>query len=189
MVSATNSIGTGPSAAATNLYGIGVSINGSGSGAVNSSPGGISCTEGTCVNDFSPVLPVNQVTLTPSASNGSQFTEWNGACSGAGVCNVGLNQLYQTVSASFSVLPNVQIFGSTKRYGLLQSTYNDAAGSSVIQAKSMTFVENLALGSPKEVEIKGGFDANFSVQTGRTILQGILTIRQGCLRADHLAID
>src|SRR5262249_21963303 len=62
-----------------------VSVTGSGTGSVSSSPAGISCSSGTCTHqyDFGTV-----VTLTPSAGAGSEFKGWSGACSGTGSCVV-----------------------------------------------------------------------------------------------------
>jgi uncharacterized delta-60 repeat protein len=54
---------------------------GSGSGSVTSSPGGISCGS-ICSAPFAAV----PVTLTATASAGSSFLGWSGACSGGGSC-------------------------------------------------------------------------------------------------------
>jgi len=187
-VTAANNDGPGPAATATNLDWLDVTLNGTGSGSVNSAPNGISCSSGTCGDNYNPVLPINQVTLTPSASNGSQFTGWGGACTGVGACNVTMDPLYQSVSATFDVLQNAQIVGSPQVYGLLQSAYDDATAVAVIHSKGVTFAENLTLVKPKAVVLGGGFDANFSTQSGLTILQGSLAISQGSLRVDHFAI-
>jgi len=187
-VTASNGDGPGPAATATNLDWLDVTINGTGSGSVNSAPNGISCTVGTCGNNFSPITPVNQATLTPSASNGSQFSGWGGACSGMGSCNVTMDPLYQSVTATFDIAPNAQIVGNPQNYGLIQSAYNDAPAVAVIQAKGVVFAENITFGKPKAVVIDGGFDSSFSANNGRTILQGSLAISQGSLRVDHFAI-
>jgi probable HAF family extracellular repeat protein len=145
-VTATNNDGPGPAATATNLDRVDVTLNGTGSGSVNSTPNGIHCTVGTCGNNFNPIVPINQVTLTPSVSNGSQFSGWVGICSGTGSCNVTLDPLYQSVTATFDIAPNAQIVGNPQNYGLLQSAYNDAPAVAVIQAKGVVFAEKLAFG-------------------------------------------
>ena len=71
---------------------------GSGSGTVTSSPSGISC--GT---DCTEQYALNTgVTLTATATAGSSFTGWTGACSGsASTCTVSMNAA-KTVTATFA---------------------------------------------------------------------------------------
>ncbi|MDO9308458.1 MAG: fibronectin type III domain-containing protein, partial [Deltaproteobacteria bacterium] len=186
-VTATNTTGTSPEASAsTNHFGLGVSLNGAGSGSVNSAPSGISCTGATCSNSFNSGSTVN---LMQSASNGSRFSGWEGACTGTGLCGVTLSTLYQSVTANFDILPNARIFGSPQVFGLLQAAYNNAASGAVIQAKGIPFIENLTTGISKSLTLAGGFDSIFSTQNGHTVLQGILTIGQGSLVVEHLTIE
>ncbi|HSZ14379.1 MAG TPA: hypothetical protein VK790_10140 [Solirubrobacteraceae bacterium] len=87
-----------------------VSIAGSGSGSVSSSPSGIACP-GTCSNAYPPGT---QVTLTATAAPGSRFTGWEGAgCSGTGACRSTVGS-ETTVTATFERLPvlGVSIAGS-----------------------------------------------------------------------------
>jgi uncharacterized delta-60 repeat protein len=63
-----------------------VARNGSGSGAVTSSPGGIDCGS-SCSAPYAAV----PVTLTPTASPGSSFAGWSGDCSGTGPCTLTVN--------------------------------------------------------------------------------------------------
>jgi uncharacterized delta-60 repeat protein len=60
-----------------------VAKTGSGSGSITSSPSGINCGS-TCSAPFA-VVPV---TLTATASAGSSFLGWSGACSGTGKCSL-----------------------------------------------------------------------------------------------------
>ncbi|MDB5238675.1 MAG: Ig domain protein group 2 domain protein [Candidatus Parcubacteria bacterium] len=56
-----------------------IQILGSGSGTITSSPGGLSCSSGTCSASF----PNGTfVTFSGSAGGGSNFTSWGGACGG-----------------------------------------------------------------------------------------------------------
>jgi hypothetical protein len=61
-----------------------VTIGGTGSGSVTSSPSGISCPA-DCDEIF---LDGTDVTLTPIADPGSIFTGWSGDCTGTGACVV-----------------------------------------------------------------------------------------------------
>ena len=75
-----------------------VSLAGSATGTVTSSPTGISCSP-TCSASFPPNT---QVTLTPSAGPGGTFSEWRGACTGtAPTCLVTVNAA-KSVTAVFS---------------------------------------------------------------------------------------
>ncbi|HEY5580364.1 MAG TPA: carboxypeptidase regulatory-like domain-containing protein [Rhodoferax sp.] len=75
-----------------------VSLAGTGSGSVTSSPAGISCGA-TCSAGFASGT---SVTLTATPSTGSTFTGWSGACSGTGSCVVTKTATTQTVTATFT---------------------------------------------------------------------------------------
>lgn len=78
-------------------YALTVSKNGTGSGAVTSSPAGISCGS-TCGASFTAG---QSVTLTAAADSGSTFTGWSGACSGTGSCTVTMDA-DKAVTAAFT---------------------------------------------------------------------------------------
>jgi Divergent InlB B-repeat domain/PASTA domain/Domain of unknown function DUF11 len=73
---------------------------GTGSGAVTSSPAGISCGA-VCSIQFSHGATV---TLSAAAASGSTFTGWSGACSGTGSCTVSMTA-DRSVTASFARVP------------------------------------------------------------------------------------
>src|SRR5208282_1230564 len=82
-----------------------VSLAGSGSGSVSSSPSGIACP-GTCSYAYPPGTPV---TLTPTAVSGSRFVGWEGSgCLGTGTCQVTMSS-DMTVTATFQQLPLVTL--------------------------------------------------------------------------------
>ena len=70
---------------------------GSGTGSVTSSPAGIDCG-GTCSTTFAHGT---SVTLTATASAGSSFAGWSGACSGTGSCTVTMDA-DRSVTATFT---------------------------------------------------------------------------------------
>jgi hypothetical protein len=78
-----------------------VTLSGSGSGSVTSSPAGIDCGS-TCAASF----PLgSQVTLTAVPAAGSSFAGWSGGgCSGTGACVVALDEA-RSVAAEFAVVP------------------------------------------------------------------------------------
>jgi phospholipase C len=90
---------------ATNFQ-LAVQTAGNGSGVVASSPAGINCGK-TCSATFDAGAAV---TLTATASPGSSFAGWSGACTGTGACSVTLTA-DAAVTATFntSAVPPVQL--------------------------------------------------------------------------------
>lgn len=78
-------------------YALSVTKDGTGTGSVTSSPGGINCGA-ACVYDFDENT---SVTLTATPDSGSTFAGWSGACSGTGTCTVIMTSA-QEVTATFS---------------------------------------------------------------------------------------
>jgi len=74
-----------------------VSKQGTGSGAVDSSPASISCGD-NCQASFNPDTVVT-LTATPDAA--STFTGWSGDCSGTGTCQITMDQA-RAVTATFA---------------------------------------------------------------------------------------
>ena len=73
-----------------------VTRSGAGSGAVSSTPGGISCGV-DCIETY---VYGTMVTLTPTPDQASTFAGWSGACAGLGSCTVTMTQA-RTVDAAF----------------------------------------------------------------------------------------
>lgn len=73
---------------ANNRFSLTVALDGDGSGSVVSDPAGINC--GTACDETYD--GGTTVILTPTASAGSIFTGWSGACSGTGPCTVTIDE-------------------------------------------------------------------------------------------------
>ena len=99
-----------------------------------------------------------------------------------------MNSLCQSLTATFDTLPNARILGNTKLYGLLQSAYDVASGGAVIQARGITFTEELTTDRAVDLTMEGGYDSGFSLRNGDTILQGMLTVARGSVVLDRLTI-
>ncbi|RJQ49796.1 MAG: right-handed parallel beta-helix repeat-containing protein, partial [Nitrospiraceae bacterium] len=87
-------------------YTLTVSKSGSGTGTVTSDITGINCDAGNtdCTEDY---FPGTVVTLTATASTGSTFTQWSGACSGSGNTCIVTMDAVKDVTARFNLPTNV----------------------------------------------------------------------------------
>lgn len=81
-------------------YTLSVAKDGPGTGAVSSSPAGVSCGS-NCSATFTERTTV---TLTALADGGSTFGGWGGACSGTGSCTVSMTA-DRSVTATFNAAP------------------------------------------------------------------------------------
>jgi subtilase family serine protease len=126
--------------------------------------------------------------VTAVAGSGYHFVSWSDGVATATRTdtNVAANI---NVTASFDSDPYSQIVGHAQvYYGLLQLAYDNAATGAVIKAQGIPFPENLTMDKPVSVTLSGGWDPTFTTRNDYTILQGVLTISQGKLVADHLII-
>ena len=85
-------------------YVVTVTVGGTGSGTVTSAPAGISCKP-TCSGSFAAGT---QVKLTRSASKGSYFAGWSGACKGTGACTLTVNSNL-AATATFNLNQTVKV--------------------------------------------------------------------------------
>jgi pimeloyl-ACP methyl ester carboxylesterase len=159
-----------------------VSLNGTGSGNVTAIPYSLSCILGSCglTLDYG-----TDISLAATASTGSTFTGWSGDCLGTGNCNLTLDA-DKSVTATFNVQNNVK--NSSKYYGTLQNACDDAATGNTVQAKAMEFLGNLFINKGVSFTLRGGYDSNFSTQTGSTTVDGVLTIGTGSIIADRIVV-
>ena len=94
-----------------------VTKSGTGAGTVTSAPAGINCGE-TCSATFTKNAIV---TLTPTATEGSNFTGWSGACSGLGTCRVTMSAA-KSVGAVFTSNPTLTVSKSGTGAGAVTSS-------------------------------------------------------------------
>jgi hypothetical protein len=74
-----------------------VSLAGTGSGTVTSSPAGINCG----IDCSDAYASGTEVTLTAASATGSTFSGWSGACTGTGACKVTMSAT-RSVTATFT---------------------------------------------------------------------------------------
>ncbi|MFA5348889.1 MAG: hypothetical protein WC309_00790 [Candidatus Paceibacterota bacterium] len=97
-----------------------LTVNASGSGAVTSSPTGLTCRNSVCKQTFSAGTPV---TLTATPDSGATFENWEGDFSGIGSCTLVMDR-DKTITA---------IFGDNESYNLSASKIGTGTGSIISQ--------------------------------------------------------
>jgi len=173
---------------AIDQYLLTISLFGSGGGAVNSDPAGISCTDSlsVCSNSFDYNT---SVTLSATPDWKSSFTGWGVPCSGTGNCTITLEGA-SGVSATFDMIPRVRIGGMTPvDYASLQDAYDHAGAGDTLKAKVFAFTENLLLTRGIAFILDGGYSDDFAGVTGFTTLLGSLTVEQGTATLSNLVIE
>jgi len=157
-----------------------VVMSGSGQGAVNSFPAGITCP-GTCSGTFSGV----SLYANPAAN--ALFRGWGGACAGMENCTLSLNG-DQTVTAFFDLKPSsVSVSGSS--YGAIGMAYRTVQPGGTVMVVARDQAGDLRLDKSVAFTLKGGFDDAFSTNAGnRTKLRGNLSINAGSVRLAGIAL-
>lgn len=170
-----------------------VAINGNGS--VNSVPGGIACTTGNSGSCSASFSSGEVVTLKPTEVSSvtllSHFGGWSLGCDSinGNDCTVNMNA-DKNITATFVTnqpvyIPAVGYFPS------LQAAYNAPGATGItIRAQAVDLaVPDFTLNSGKSVTLSGGFDSNYSANSGGyTVLTGVLTIQTGSLTVENLVI-
>jgi hypothetical protein len=172
----------------TLLSNLSLAVSGSGSGSVNSNAPapGFTCSSGACAAQFSQD---SSLTLTAVPGSGSIFSGWSGACPAeTGIfCTVSMNT-DRNISAAFIVTPPVHILDGDY-FDSLQEAFN-AAGTAncTIRAKEGKLTGDLNADASSDITVAGGFDSDYTENSGFTTLDGILTIVHGSLTVENLVI-
>lgn len=92
-----------------------------------------------------------------------------------------LNQLSQLCTTSLVKL-------DAQEFNLIQTAYNNASNSSVIQARAESFSEDLIFNGNIDFTLRGGYDCNYNSNTGYTTVNGSITISSGTLVIENVII-
>lgn len=128
-------------------------------------------------------------TLTATENNGYMFSNWSGCDSASNnVCTMTLNA-DKTVTAMFSgCLDPVRIAGATPvYYSTLLEAYNAANGGDVLEVQAISITGNMTI--DKSVTLKGGFNCDYSVVTGKTTINGNVTVNNGTAVIENFVLE
>jgi len=79
--------------------------------------------------------------------------------------------------------------GSTGTYTSLQTAYNDASTLDTIQGRDVTITEDIDFNRPVTVTIQGGYNCDHSSVTGRTTINGNMTISDGTVTMENVQVQ
>jgi hypothetical protein len=166
-----------------------ITINGSGSGKVTSSPSVIACDYPTQTGFCSAFFTGSSVNLSAAADPGSLFNGWGSDCAACSVtpCTVTLNS-FKTCTAGFAAKMVIINGIVSDGYATLQKAYDTATNNALLMARSGTLSEDVLLDDDKSIRIYGGYNSDFSSPTGVTEIDGSLTIARGALTVEDLVI-
>ena len=165
-------------------YNVQVVINGSGGGTVTSNPPVIASNTTLMV----PYQAGADFILTAAPTQYSLFTGWlNGICNGTGVCQFVLNS-DTTTTAAFDRDTAHQTNINGTYYSTIQAAYNAATDGATIKLWATDYTETVTCGSAKTISFVGGYDSGYSSVVGPIILLGSLSIQNGKVIANGLAI-
>jgi hypothetical protein len=186
---ATNSVGTayGEDLTFTTNAVLSVTIQGDGSGRVQSTAPDINCGSGACTMDYPYGAAIN---LTHWLGLRSLFGGWSGDCTGfTSPCTVTMDQ-GRAVIAAFGIDPAyaVWIDPGSNYYDKIGTAYQLAGSPAHIKACRLNFSEPLLFDDPKTITLSGGWNSAYSDNAALTTVTGSLTVSSGSVTVENLAI-
>jgi len=71
----------------------------------------------------------------------------------------------------------------------LQAAYGNAAEGETVQARELTFMEDLNLSLPKSVTLSGGYGPGFTTNTGVTTIAGSVALSGGPVTMESIVVQ
>jgi len=162
-----------------------VNASGNGAGTLTTVPVAISCTTGSCYEQF-VINTAVEVMVTPDSI--STFGGWSGACTNTtGNCLVTMNS-DKSATATFILAPKAKV--GTTGFTTLQAAYNDAStvNGSVIKLLGGVFANTLTAGRGISVNLEGGYNAEYGAISTETTIQGPVKIKTGTVRMKRVNV-
>lgn len=113
-------------------------------------------------------------------SDGDGYSPDGGAC-GVVDCNDGDDGIYPGG-------PPVRVAG-VNYYSTLQAAYDAASDGSIIEMKAASLAGDLNLNLNKTLTLAGGYDCGYSMVTGKTTVNGNVTINSGKVTIENVEIQ
>ncbi len=94
-------------------------------------------------------------------------------------------------SDSCPLSPPVRNARTSDYYSTLQDAYDNQATADrdTIQSQATNFTENLNINRPISVTLNGGYDCGYTTQTGKTTLNGTMTIYNGTVTIENFILQ
>lgn len=168
-------------------FAVNLTVTGSGSGSVLSTPTGIACN----TNCSALYTSNSNVTLHPAASQYSIFSGWiMGDCNGIADCLLTMsNDKASTATFDKDVAHQVAKNSPLTYFPTVQDAYNAGNNGDVIKLWAQPYNEDLVFNLPIEITIQGGYDGSYTNITGEATIKGKLIIRNGRVNANGLIIQ
>jgi hypothetical protein len=164
----------------TPLYVLTTSVSPSGNGSVDPDCSG----PVICEYESGTIVIVNA-----NEDNGYPFINWIGCDSPSNkICTMTMNADKSLTAVFDSCRYPARIYGGGY-YSTLQETYNSAQNGNTIQSRDVTFVEDLNLNRNITINMEGGFDCDYLYITGKTTVQGSMTLNDGMVTIENFIIE
>lgn len=167
---------------------VSVEFTGTGIGAVTSDPAGLACN-----TDCSAVFPYGTpITLIATPDQYSLFGGWSGeGCEMLPICTFTLaNNIAITSTFTHDTAHQVYLAGSSAgHFTTIQNAYYASTSGDTIKLWGIRYREDLIFHISRDITLQGGFNSDYSLANGETILEGSLTITEGQAIFDGLVIQ
>lgn len=165
---------------------VAVTFAGTGGGTVSSTPPRMACnTACSATFDYG-----SGVSLHAEQDQYSLFSFWSEGCNGTLDCLLAMDG-DKSITATFArdTAHVCRLEGAPPvSYSSLQTAYDNAGADSTVSAWGVAFREDLTLGGPHHVTIRGGYNGGYTAAAGITTLNGKLTVSHGRVTLGNIAI-